>query len=198
MQKHLMFTIFIGLFFGSFFLLNAAQAVEPVNNPKQTTEIDKSNITDRRKAETMIDDEKIESDAKEKLKALSFYDKSHIVATSYNGRLLIIGQAPTEENMREAAAAISKVPHVREVINEVEAREPTSFSTRSNDTLITAKVKSTLLTHKNIKSNVFKVITENGVVYLFGLTTSAEAETASDLARSVEGVREVVLLTEEA
>ena len=44
----------------------------------------------------------------------------------------------------------------------------------------------------DLYANAFKVITENGTVYLMGRVTKREAERASDIARSVSGVQRVV------
>ena len=41
-----------------------------------------------------------------------------------------------------------------------------------------------------------KVVTEAGTVYLLGLVTEAEADKATDLARSTSGVRKVVKVFE--
>ena len=41
---------------------------------------------------------------------------------------------------------------------------PSSLSQRSSDTLVTGKVKATLVDAKDVQSNVLKVITERGTV----------------------------------
>ena len=45
---------------------------------------------------------------------------------------------------------------------------------------------------KDLQSNAFKVVTENGVVYMMGRVTSREAQRATDIARSISGVTKVV------
>jgi len=64
--------------------------------------------------------------------------------------------------------------------------------TAVGDAAITAKVKSALLTEKGLPSNGIDVITEQGVVSLFGTTTSdASRQQATQLAAAVEGVKAV-------
>lgn len=60
------------------------------------------------------------------------------------------------------------------------------------DSAATAKVKSALLEEKSLKSTDISVETSHGVVTLSGFVTSqAEAETAVDIAKNVEGVKSV-------
>jgi hyperosmotically inducible protein len=60
------------------------------------------------------------------------------------------------------------------------------------DAAITAKVKSALIAEPGLKSTGIDVVTEKGVVSLFGTTTSdASRERATTLAANVEGVKAV-------
>ena len=80
--------------------------------------------------------------------------------------------------------------------NEVTIEQPISNSARANDSWITTKVKTTLLTSPNLNSASLKIITENGVVYLMGLTTRTQAQIATDKTRTVAGVQKIVKLFE--
>ncbi|AHM75863.1 molecular chaperone OsmY [Yersinia hibernica] len=60
------------------------------------------------------------------------------------------------------------------------------------DSAATAKVKSALLEEKTLKSTDISVETSHGVVTLSGFVSSqAEAETAVDIAKNIEGVKSV-------
>ena len=72
----------------------------------------------------------------------------------------------------------------------------TALLTRTNDTWITSKVKSRLLIKTGLDSNRVKVITTRGTVYLMGIVTREEANTATDLTREVRGVARVVKVFE--
>lgn len=64
--------------------------------------------------------------------------------------------------------------------------------TAISDTAITAKVKSVLLADADVKGMDIKVETTNGVVALTGkVSGAAERSKAIQLARGVDGVREV-------
>jgi hypothetical protein len=71
-----------------------------------------------------------------------------------------------------------------------------SVASRSNDTLITTRVKAAYVDAKDVQVNAIKVLTERGVVYLMGRVTEREAARASDLARAVPGVLKVVRVFE--
>ena len=72
---------------------------------------------------------------------------------------------------------------------------PSSLLSRSSATWITGKVKTNMLTNSTELARI-KVITENGSVYLMGLVTRAEADTATEIARKVSGVQRVVKVFE--
>jgi osmotically-inducible protein OsmY len=72
----------------------------------------------------------------------------------------------------------------------------TSTLTRSSDTWLTTKVKSSLLAAEEIQGNRVTVVTEDGVVYLMGLVSHAEAERIVNVARSTGGVEKVVQIFE--
>ncbi len=67
---------------------------------------------------------------------------------------------------------------------------------RSSDTWITTKLKGYFLGSSAIEGGRVKVLTENGVVYLMGLATQAEADRISDKAAGVSGVQRVVRIFE--
>lgn len=71
-----------------------------------------------------------------------------------------------------------------------------SISGRSSDTLVTAKVKATLVDAKDLVANAFKVVTERGTVYLMGRVTEREATRAVNLTRTISGVQKVVRVFE--
>jgi osmotically-inducible protein OsmY len=155
---------------------------------------------DRRTVGTFIDDEGIEL----KARLAIFDDKElnsqiHINIISINGVVLLVGQAPTEADRQRAAEITQAVPKVRLVHNEMTIAAPNSYMTRSSDSLITAKVKTALFSIKELGEfdpTRVKVVTENGIVYLMGILTHAEADAVTDTARQVGGVQKIIKLFE--
>jgi osmotically-inducible protein OsmY len=86
--------------------------------------------------------------------------------------------------------------NVRDVQNEIVIAGASSFVARSNDTLLTSKVKSRLMSNEDVKANHIKVVTDAGSVYLMGLVTRAEAESATQTAATTSGVKRVVKVFE--
>ena len=80
--------------------------------------------------------------------------------------------------------------------NELQIAGAASLTSRSNDAIVTSKVKASFVDARDISANYYKVVTERGVVYLMGRVTEAEATRATELARSVPGVQKVVRLFE--
>jgi len=147
--------------------------------------------TDRRTTGTQIEDQAIELKAGKRVREL-MRDGGHVNVTSFNQHVLVTGEVPTEADKAALVQTISKIENVKSVVDEVAVMAPSSFGTRSNDALLTTKVKATLVDSKDLLSNAFKVVTERGTVYLMGRVTEREATRAADVARSVAGVQRVV------
>jgi len=148
---------------------------------------------DRRTMSAQWDDQAIELKAANLLsdnKPLSAVSK--ISVYSNNGRVLLVGQTPSDAYKVEAGKIVSRVAGVRHVYNELTIGSPVKLTTRSNDSWITSKVKTSMLGTKNFDSAKVKVVTENGVVYLIGLVTRQEGEQAVEIARHVSGVKRVI------
>ena len=157
-------------------------------------------VYSRRSAGTFVDDENIE--LKTRLAVLEEKELNrqiHINIISYNGIVLMVGQAPTEALRSQAEAIVSKTQKVRMVHNEMSIAAPSSLMSRSSDTVITGKVKTKILGVTGEDDNDglrTKVVTENGVVYLMGMLSHAEADAITNVTRQVGGVQKVVKLFE--
>lgn len=148
---------------------------------------------DPRTTGTQIDDQTLElrvADALRKDKQLN--EQAHISVIVYNGRALLVGEAPSAD-LKEVAVNLARgVKDVADVYDEIQIGEKVSFMQASKDTWITTEVKSKLFVNGNVKATDVKVVTENGVVYLIGKVTQSQAAAAVDVARQVNGVRKVV------
>lgn len=121
---------------------------------------------------------------------------SHIVVTSFNGVVLLAGQTPRADLKQLAEQTASQVQKVKKVNNELQVMAPSSLLARSNDTWLTSKIKTEMLTDSAIPGSRIKVVTENGIVYLLGLLTQAEATRATNMVQGVAGVQKIVKLFE--
>jgi len=119
---------------------------------------------------------------------------SHIVVTSYNGVVLLAGQTPRSDLKAMAEQAARRVQNVSKVHNELQVLQPTSLLVRSNDSLLTSRIKTQMLADSAVPGTRIKVITENGIVYMLGLVSQTEATHATNLVQSISGVQKVVKL----
>jgi osmotically-inducible protein OsmY len=159
-----------------------------------------SAVHERRSVGAMVDDEGIEWKVKSAIndnKSLS--SQSHINVISLNGVVLLVGQTPTEALRQQATNLAKGVDKVRIVHNELSIAAPNSYMTRTSDSYITSKVKTSLFNvkgHEDFDPTRVKVVTENGTVYLMGIVYRSEADGAAKQASRVGGVQKVVKLFE--
>jgi osmotically-inducible protein OsmY len=151
--------------------------------------------SDRRASETYVTDEGIELRAGNRISE-NYGSNTHVNATSYNRMLLLTGEVPSAEIKANVEKLVSSVPNVKSISNELAIADASSFSSRSNDTYITSKVKARFVDANQFSAHHVKVVTEAGVVFLLGLVTQAEADAASDIARTTSGVVKVVRVFE--
>lgn len=148
----------------------------------------------RRSFGAVVDDGSIETSIKVNLDAADAGLRSaHISVLSYNGVVLLVGQVPSQDLKNLATrTALESSSRIKTVHNELEVAGATTFLSRSNDSWLTTKLKTMMLADPNISGMKIKVVTENGVVYLMGLVTQTEADTAVDLVSTTRGVTKVV------
>jgi osmotically-inducible protein OsmY len=142
----------------------------------------------------VVDDNSIETVIKVNLNAADEQlKKAHINVVSFNGTVLLVGQVPSQD-IKNLATRVARTSssRVKEVYNELEVAGATTFLSRSNDAWLTAKIKTLMLADAEVSGMRTKVVTENGVVYLMGLLTQEEANTAVNLVSNTKGVTKVV------
>jgi len=146
---------------------------------------------DRRTVGTLTEDEGIEIKAASRI-GDRFKDGVHINVTSYNRMVLLTGEVPDAAARTEAERIAWAVENVRGVHDELAVAGVSSYTVRSNDSLITTKVKAAILNEPSLKSAEINVETFKGVVQLSGFVSSQAAATkAVNVARGVSGVKSV-------
>ena len=150
-------------------------------------------VKERRTVGTYIDDNLIEASImKEVLTDSSLGRSVHVSATVVNGIALLTGEVSSEQQKQRAGQIANSFQGVDQVVNQLDLAGKSSLTSRTNDSLITAKVKTELIRDKAVDSTNIKVVTERGVVYLLGIVTPAEGERAIELAKTVSGVVRIV------
>lgn len=149
---------------------------------------------DRRTVGTITEDQGIELKAatriEEKIK------NAHINVTSFNRMVLLTGEVPTEAAKADAEAIARAVENVRTVFNELKVGANSAVQARTNDSVITSKVKARFVDANKFSAVHVKVVTEANVVYLLGMVKKQEAADATEVARTTGGVSKVVRVFE--
>ncbi len=150
---------------------------------------------DRRTTGSQVDDQSIELKARARASDATG-NRGNVSVTSYNRVVLLTGEVPTEADKLAAEQAVARVDNVARVVNELSIQIASSTSSRSNDVLLTSKVKATLIDARDLQAKAIKVVTERGIVYLMGIVTEREATRAATLTSSIAGVQKVVRVFE--
>ncbi|EIJ69205.1 divisome-associated lipoprotein YraP [Haemophilus parahaemolyticus] len=149
--------------------------------------------TDPRSAGTQVDDEILEEKVAQNLNNdAQLKTETRINVVVYNGKVLLIGQAPNYTAAETAKNIAAGVEGVKEVVNEIRTGEVIRASQVAIDSWITTTIKSKLLLNGEVKTTEVKVITENGEVFLIGKLSHTQADAATEVARNVRGVSKVV------
>lgn len=119
-------------------------------------------------------------------------DAGHVNVNSFNRKVLLTGEVRDAQMKEAVEREVAAVEGVASVVNELEVAGLSSLTSRSNDSLITGKVKASFVDAKDLFANSFKVVTERGTVYLMGRVTDREATRGAQVAAGVSGVRKVV------
>jgi osmotically-inducible protein OsmY len=152
-------------------------------------------ITDRRTSGSQLEDEGIELRSASRIRE-NLGERVHVNVTSYNRQVLLTGEAPNAQDKELAERVVAKVENVRAIVNEIAILGNTTLTQRTSDAYITGKVRAGMVDAKDLFANTFKVVTERGTTYLMGRVTQREADRATNITRSTDGVQKVVRVLE--
>ncbi len=147
--------------------------------------------TDRRTFGAQTEDKAIVLKGEGRLSQV-FGKAAHINVTSFNRRALLTGEVADDNARQLAEREIRAIDGVAHVVNEIQIAPLSDLGSRSNDALITTKVKASFVDTESLSANSFKVVTEAGVVFLMGRVTQREGALGADVASRTSGVRKVV------
>ena len=152
-------------------------------------------LADRRTIGAQTEDQEIESKAKAELPD-RVRGARGVGVVSYNRKVLLYGQVPSERDRVDAETFVKGMRNVRSVQNELQVADRVKFTTTTNDSWITTRVKTALGTDGKAPATDIKVVTEAGVVYLMGIVTQDEGDRAAQIASRQSGVLKVVTVFE--
>lgn len=152
-------------------------------------------VTDRRTSGAQLEDQAIELKAINRVREAAG-SGSNVNVTSYNRSVLLTGEVASDAARAAAEQAVARIENVRATVNELAVMGTTTLSARSNDAILSSKVKAAFVDAKDLQANAVKVVAERGTIYLMGRVTEREANRATELARATSGVGKVVRVFE--
>jgi osmotically-inducible protein OsmY len=124
-------------------------------------------------------------------------DQGRVSVNSFNRYVLITGEVKDEKMKAEVEQQIKTIDGVKKIENDLEIAPVSSLGVRSNDLVISSKVKAAIVDTKDLYLSAFKVHTDRGVVYLMGRVTQREGRLAAEVARNAASkIKKVVKLFE--
>lgn len=151
--------------------------------------------TDRRTLGAQTEDKEIVIKAETRIPQL-VGNSGHVNIASFNRKVLLTGEVRDEAMKSSVEREVLAISGVITVVNELLIGGPSDYTSRSNDALITGKVKASFIDEKNLYATSIKVVTERGIVYLLGRLTPREADLATAITQGVGGVQKVVRVFE--
>ncbi|WP_018149263.1 BON domain-containing protein [Henriciella marina] len=138
-----------------------------------------------------LDDATASNEIKAKLLSEGGYGEVDVEVA--DGLALLSGRVASPEMRVKAEDIAWSSSRIIDVANEIQIEAPGGFIANASDELITARVRSSLVASRDVKSLNFNIETYAGVVYLMGFARSEEElEAAAERASLVRGVKRVV------
>jgi hyperosmotically inducible protein len=138
-----------------------------------------------------VDDAAITTKVKSALIANPVAQAHQIEVETFRGVVQLSGFVDSAKERETAQMVAAHVAGVKSVHNNLEVRtEPHTAGAALDDSVVTTRVKGALVANPVTKARQINVATADGIVQLSGFVDSAaEKSTATEVARSVPGVR---------
>jgi osmotically-inducible protein OsmY len=151
--------------------------------------------SDRRTSGAQLEDKRIELKAEGSIEK-TLGEKVHVNVKSFNRRVLLTGEVSTQKLKEDAEKIVRQIENIALIHNDLAISGPSSLMQRSSDAVLSARVKTRVITTRGLDPNAISITSERGMVYLMGIVTKREAELATEVVRSSSGVQRVVQVFE--
>ena len=114
----------------------------------------------------------------------------------FEGKVLLTGALPNIEIIQQILEITWNTPDVKQVYNYIRIDSPPSLDVVNTDAAVSGAIRTQLTFTRHIDSSNYKLIMENGTVYMMGIAkNTAELERVLSVIKNTAGVRKVVNLT---
>ncbi len=107
-------------------------------------------VSDRRTSGVQLEDQAIELKAVNRIRE-AVGERGHVNATSYNRTILLSGEVASDADRTAIEQTVSRIENLRSTVNELAVMGSSSITARSNDAILTSKVKASYLDAKDIQ-----------------------------------------------
>lgn len=144
-----------------------------------------------------LEDSSIENTANVNIyKADPKFRDANVNVISFYGSVLLAGQVQDEALKAQAEKIVRQIAEVKQVHNELIVADASYYLERSQDGIISTRVRTAMTFEKGYPSSRSKIFTVGGTVYLMGKLTPAEADQAVAIIKQVSGVKKIVKLVD--
>ena len=117
---------------------------------------------------------------------------ANVTVTVYNHDLIVTGQVPSKTDKKLVTKLLNDLKGSRSLFNELTIGSNRTLMQALKDSWITSQIRTRMIAANDIDPSAFKILTENGVVYVLGDVKKAQAEIVVDFARETAGVTKVI------
>jgi osmotically-inducible protein OsmY len=140
-----------------------------------------------------LDDFNIQTELNARLIGESGALFANVNSSVIEGRVHLTGTVPATEDRLKVTRMAWVIPAVREVINDIEVTSDVGLLDAARDHWITARLRTLILSDRDIRDSNYTIDTENGIIYVLGIAQDQdEIERVLYHARSVPEARRVV------
>ena len=151
---------------------------------------------ERRSTGTVLNDQSLEYDVISNIRNdPSFDENDHIKVEVHEGVVLLAGETASEANKTLATKLAEEPRLTQRVVNDLKVGEREGFGGKLDNSWLTTKVNSILITENPLPGNDasrIKVVSSHNTVYLMGLVTREEGDAVAEIVRNIGGVDKVV------
>lgn len=150
----------------------------------------------RRTTGTVLNDQSLERTVIKSIRNHpNFGEDDHIKIEVHQGVVLLAGETASEENRQLATILAEKPRLTQRVVNDLKVGETAGFGGKMDNSWLTSKVNSALITENPIPgsdTSRIKVIVAENTVYLMGMVSREEGNAVAEVVRNIRGVEKVV------
>ena len=120
----------------------------------------------------------------------------HVNCKSFNGMLLLAGEVPDEDTKAEIVRLGKGMPKVKDVRSYLRVAPVANAEAQNKDRMIESAIRSRGKNSGKLNPEHVQVVSEFGLVFLFGVVSQPEADSAIDVAMVAKGIKGYIPLFE--